>query len=93
MVARIRTSIHIHLKFLLADRSSQPWVKLSGIFIIRIVFGVVNVFFWTVDTKTFLGDFEFGLIKMVSKEFLLIYCIVISYSCITCCMLALISSP
>lgn len=42
-------SVHVNLKLYRLHRSSETWIELSGIFVVGIIFGVVNVLFWPVD--------------------------------------------
>lgn len=55
----LHACVHVDLEFDLLHRTSEAWIELSGIIIIGVVFGIVDVLFRSVDTKTFFSNLEF----------------------------------
>ncbi len=55
----LHASVHVNLKFDLLDRSPKTRIILSCIFVIGVVFGVVNMLLRPVDAQTFFRDLKF----------------------------------
>jgi len=56
----------VNKQFPRIHRSTQTWVKLSCVDVVRIVLRVINVFFWSIDTETINGDLPVNAVSFLS---------------------------
>jgi hypothetical protein len=51
----------VYSQFLGIDRPAKAWVIFSGILVVRVVLGIIDVLFRTINAQTLLGNLKFAL--------------------------------